>query len=84
VYRSTFRPMRFTIADREERMLMKMLVDAETDAVLGVHLVGPEAAEMIQMVAVALKAGATKAQFDATMALHPTASEELVTMRTPT
>lgn len=84
VYRSTFRPMRFTIADREERTLMKMLVDADSDAVLGVHIVGPDAAEMIQMVAVALKAGATKGQFDATMALHPTAGEELVTMRSPT
>jgi glutathione reductase (NADPH) len=83
VYRTSFRPMRYTIAGREERMLMKMLVDATTDAVLGVHLVGPDAAEIIQMVAVALKAGATKAVFDATMALHPTAGEELVTMRTP-
>jgi glutathione reductase (NADPH) len=83
VYRATFRPMRFVVADRDERMLMKMLVDAETDKVLGVHIVGPDAAELIQMVGVAMTAGATKAQFDATMALHPTVGEELVTMRTP-
>jgi glutathione reductase (NADPH) len=62
-------------------MMMKLIVDQESDRVLGCHIFGPHAAEMIQIVAVALKMGATKAQFDATIALHPTAAEELVTMR---
>ncbi|WP_407047888.1 glutathione-disulfide reductase [Methyloraptor flagellatus] len=84
VYRASFRPMRMTLAGRDERMLMKILVDAATDRVLGVHVVGPDAAEMVQLVAIAMRMGATKADFDATMALHPSAAEELVTMRTPT
>ena len=83
VYRSTFRPMRATLAGRGARTLMKILVEAESDRVVGVHIVGADAAEMIQLVAVAMKMGATKADFDATMALHPSAAEELVTMRTP-
>lgn len=82
VYRSTFRPMRGTLAGRAERTLMKILVDAADDRVLGVHIVGADAGEMIQLVAVAMRMGATKADFDVTMALHPTAAEELVTMRT--
>ncbi len=82
LFRSTFRPMRATLAGREERTLMKILVGAADDRVLGVHIVGPDAAEMIQLVAVAVRMGATKADFDATMALHPSAAEELVTMRT--
>lgn len=83
VYRSTFRPMRHTLAGRDERMLMKLLVDPETDRVLGCHIVGPDAGEMIQLVGIAMTMGATKADFDRTMAVHPTAAEELVTMRTP-
>ncbi|MCA0317300.1 MAG: glutathione-disulfide reductase [Proteobacteria bacterium] len=83
IYKATFRPMKNTISGRESRMLMKLLVDGETDRVLGVHICGPEAGEMIQLVGIAVKMGATKAQFDATMAVHPTAAEELVTMRTP-
>ncbi|MDK9696188.1 MAG: glutathione-disulfide reductase [Siculibacillus sp.] len=83
VYRSTFRPMRATLAGRGARTLMKILVEAESDRVAGVHIVGPDAAEMIQLVAVAMKMGAKKGDFDATMALHPSAAEELVTMRTP-
>jgi len=83
VYRSTFRPMRATLAGRGPRTLMKILVEAASDRVVGVHIVGADAAEMIQLVAVAMKMGATKADFDATMALHPSAAEELVTMRTP-
>lgn len=83
VYRAGFRPMRNTLAGRDERMLMKLLVDAATDKVIGCHIVGPDAAEMVQLVGVAMKMGATKADFDATMALHPSAAEELVTMRTP-
>ncbi len=83
VYRSTFRPMRATLAGRGPRTLMKILVEAANDRVVGVHIVGADAAEMIQLVAVAMRMGATKADFDATMALHPSAAEELVTMRTP-
>ncbi|MEJ1158229.1 glutathione-disulfide reductase [Prosthecomicrobium sp. N25] len=84
VYRSTFRPMRHTLSGRDERMLMKLLVDAETDRVLGCHIVGPDAGEMVQLVGIAMGMGATKADFDRTMAVHPTAAEELVTMRSPT
>ncbi|MDR3495368.1 MAG: glutathione-disulfide reductase [Ancalomicrobiaceae bacterium] len=83
VYRSTFRPMRHILAGRDEKMLLKLLVEQPSDRVVGCHIVGPDAGEMAQLVAIALTMGATKAQFDATMALHPTAAEELVTMRTP-
>lgn len=81
IYKAMFRPMQYALAGRDERMLMKLVVDAKTDRVLGVHLVGPDAPEMIQLVAIPVKMRATKAEFDATMALHPTAAEELVTMR---
>ena len=81
VYKSSFRPLKNTLSGRAERSLFKIVVDAKTDRVLGCHLFSPEAAEIIQMVAVALKMGATKAQFDATIALHPSLAEELVTMR---
>ena len=64
-------------------MMMKLVVDDASDRVLGVHIVGPEAGEMIQLAGIAVKMGATKAQFDATVAVHPTAAEELVTLRTP-
>jgi glutathione reductase (NADPH) len=84
IYKSTFRPMKATLSGRETRMLMKLVVDGTSGRVLGCHVVGEGAAEMIQMVAIAVKMGASKADFDATMALHPTAAEELVTMRTPT
>ena len=70
-----------TLPGREERMLMKLVVDAKTDRVLGCHIFGPEAGEMAQLVAIAMKMGATKAQFDATVAVHPTMAEELVTIR---
>ena len=83
VYRALFRPMRNILAGREERMLMKMLVARESRKVLGIHIVGPGAAEMIQLAAVALRMGATKEDFDRTIALHPTAAEELVIMREP-
>lgn len=82
VFRTSFRPMRNTITGREDRTLMKLIVDRATDRVLGVHVVGPDAAEIIQGFAVALTCGATKAQVDATIGLHPSAAEELVTMRT--
>jgi glutathione reductase (NADPH) len=81
VYTSEFRPMKLTLGGGEERTFMKLVVDAKTDRVLGVHVVGPDGPEIIQGFAVALKCGATKAQLDATVGLHPTAAEELVTMR---
>ena len=83
IYRSTFRPMVHTMSGRNEKTMMKLVVDRTTDRVLGVHMVGPEAGEIIQGMAVALKAGATKATFDSTIGIHPTAAEEFVTMRTP-
>ena len=83
VYATAFRPMQMAFAGGEERVLFKMLVDAETQKVLGVHIVGPQAAEMIQFVGVALKMGATKADFDRTCALHPTMAEEMVTLKSP-
>jgi glutathione reductase (NADPH) len=82
VYKSGFRPLKHTLSGREERAVFKMIVDSKTDRVLGCHIFGPDAAEMIQLVAVAMKMGATKADFDATIALHPSAAEELVTLRT--
>ncbi|MDO3722103.1 glutathione-disulfide reductase [Marinobacter sp. chi1] len=83
IFRSEFRPMRHTLSGRDERCLMKLVVDADTDRVLGAHMVGPDAGEIIQGMAVAIKAGATKAQFDATLGIHPTSAEEFVTMREP-
>lgn len=83
IYRSEFRPMKYTLSGRDERSLMKLVVDDETDQVLGAHMVGPDAGEITQGLAVAIKAGATKAQFDATIGIHPTSAEEFVTMREP-
>ena len=82
IYRTTFRPLKHTLTGRDERTMMKLVVDAATDRVLGCHMVGPDAGEIIQGLAVALNCGATKAQFDATIGIHPTAAEEFVTMRT--
>jgi glutathione reductase (NADPH) len=81
VYKTSFRPMKATLSGRNTRMFMKLLVDATTDRVVGCHIVGPDAGELIQVIGIAMKMGATKADFDATMAVHPTAAEELVTMR---
>ncbi|MFB3135942.1 MAG: glutathione-disulfide reductase [Rhodospirillales bacterium] len=81
VYRSTFRPLKHTLSGRDEQAMMKLVVDSRSDRVLGVHMVGPEAGEIIQGIAVALKCGATKAQFDATIGIHPTTAEEFVLMR---
>ena len=81
IYKASFRPMRATISGRDEKVMMKLVIDAETDKVLGVHMLGPDAAEIVQMAAIALRLGVTKAQLDATMALHPSIAEELVTMR---
>lgn len=83
IFRSEFKPMKFTLSGRDERCLMKLVVDRDSDKVLGAHMVGPEAGEIIQGLAVAMKAGATKAQFDSTLGIHPTSAEEFVTMRTP-
>ena len=83
VYKAVFRPMKATLSGRDTRMLMKLIVDAASDRVVGCHIVGEGAGEMIQLVGIAVRMGATKADFDATMAVHPTAAEELVTMRTP-
>ena len=84
IYKASFRPMKATLSGRDTRMLMKLVVDGTTDRVVGCHIVGDGAAEMVQVLGIAVKMKATKADFDATMALHPTAAEELVTMRTPT
>jgi glutathione reductase (NADPH) len=81
IYKTVFRPMKATLSGRETRTFMKLVVDGSSDKVVGCHVVGPDASEMIQIVAVTIKIGATKVDFDATMALHPTAAEELVTMR---
>ncbi|MBI1393263.1 MAG: glutathione-disulfide reductase [Alphaproteobacteria bacterium] len=81
VYKTDFRQMKHMLTGDEQRTLMKIIVDGETDAVVGVHIVGEHAPEMIQCLAIAVKAGVKKADFDATCALHPTAAEELVTMR---
>ena len=81
VYESSFRPLKLTMSDNQERTYMKLLVDGDTDRVVAAHMVGPEAGEIIQGLAVAIKAGATKADFDATIGIHPTAAEEFVTMR---
>ncbi len=83
VYRAAFRPMKATLSGRQERVLMKVLVEPESDRVVGVHVVGHDAGEIIQAVGIAVTMGATKADFDRTVAVHPTASEELVTMRVP-
>ena len=83
VFESRFRPMKLTLTENPERTLMKLVVDADSDRVLGCHMVGPEAGEIIQGLTVALKAGATKQIFDETIGVHPSAAEEFVTLRTP-
>jgi glutathione reductase (NADPH) len=82
IYTASFRPMKYTLSGREQRTFMKLVVDAASDRVVGAHMVGDDAAELIQGIAIAVKAGATKANFDATVGIHPTAGEEFVTMRT--
>ncbi|MBA8844898.1 glutathione reductase (NADPH) [Ochrobactrum sp. RH1CCR137] len=84
VYRALFRPMKNTLSGRNEKMLMKLIVDAASRRVIGAHIMGPDAGEMAQLLGISLKAGATKDDFDRTMAVHPTAAEELVTMYKPT
>ncbi|WP_342652850.1 glutathione-disulfide reductase [Pseudomonas sp. F3-2] len=84
IFESRFRPMKLSLTDNQERTLMKLVVDAQSDRVLGCHMVGPDAGEIVQSLAIALKAGATKQIFDDTIGVHPTAAEEFVTMRTAT
>jgi len=81
IYQSRFRPMKNTLSGRDERTFMKLVVDAKTDRVVGCHMLGPDAPEIVQGVAIAIKCGATKKQFDATVGIHPSAAEEFVTMR---
>ena len=83
IYQSRFRPMKHTLSGRDEHSVMKLIVDKKTDRVLGAHMMGVDAPEIIQGIAIAVKAGATKADFDATIGIHPTAAEEFVTMREP-
>jgi glutathione reductase (NADPH) len=83
IYKLKFKPMKLSLTDSDERTFMKLIVDKISDRVVGVHMVGSDAGEIIQGIAIALKAGATKATFDATIGIHPTAAEEFVTMRTP-
>jgi glutathione reductase (NADPH) len=83
IYKANFKPLKHTLSGSNERTFMKLVVDRASQVVLGVHMVGADAPEIIQSLAVAVKMGATKAQFDQTVALHPTAAEEFVTMRTP-
>ena len=81
IYKTTFRPMKMSLAGRDTRAFFKLVVDGDTDRVVGCHIVGPDAGEMIQLVGVAVKMNATKRDFDTVMAVHPTAAEELVTLR---
>ncbi|MHA6288320.1 glutathione-disulfide reductase [Maricaulis sp. CAU 1757] len=81
IYKTDFRPMKLSLSGEASRMLMKLVVDGETERVIGVHIVGPDAPEMIQLAGIAVKAGLTKAQYDAACAVHPTSAEELVTMK---
>ena len=81
IYKTTFRPMKMSLAGRDTRAFFKLVVDGDTDRVVGCHIVGPDAGEMIQLVGIAVKMNATKRDFDAVMAVHPTAAEELVTLR---
>jgi glutathione reductase (NADPH) len=84
VYTSTFTPMKISLAGRVEKAFMKLIVDVDTDKVVGCHMVGPDSAEIMQGIGIALKCGATKAQFDSTVGIHPSSAEEFVTMRDPT
>jgi glutathione reductase (NADPH) len=83
IYRSEFRPLKHTLSGRNERTLVKLVVDRATQKVLGAHMVGMDAPEIIQGIAIAVKLGLTKQQLDETVAIHPTAAEEFVTLRTP-
>jgi glutathione reductase (NADPH) len=81
VYKTSFRALKLTLGERVERTFMKLVVDRASQVVVGAHMIGPDAGEVIQGIAIAVKLGATKAQFDATLGIHPTAAEEFVTLR---
>jgi glutathione reductase (NADPH) len=83
IFKSSFKPMKLSLSDSDEKTLMKIIVDKKTDKVIGVHMLGPDAGEIIQGIGIAIKAGATKKIFDSTIGIHPTAAEEFVTMRDP-
>ncbi len=83
VYKAVFRPMKHTLSGRSEKMLMKLIVDVESQKVVGAHVLGADSGEMAQLLAIPMKMGATKADFDRTMAVHPSAAEEFVTMYDP-
>jgi glutathione reductase (NADPH) len=83
VYRSSFRPLKHTLSGRDEQTIVKLIVEKTTDQVVGAHMLGPDAGEIIQGIAIAIKAGATKSVFDSTIGIHPTAAEEFVTLRNP-
>jgi glutathione reductase (NADPH) len=83
LFKSSFRPLKHTMSGRDERAFMKLIVEAATDRVVGAHMMGPDAGEIIQGIAIAMRAGATKATFDTTLGIHPTTAEEFVTMREP-
>jgi glutathione reductase (NADPH) len=84
IYRTEFRPMKYTLTNRDERAMLKLIVRRSDDRVIGIHMVGLDTPEIVQGFAVAMTAGATKADFDTTIGLHPTSAEELVTLREPT
>jgi glutathione reductase (NADPH) len=81
IYKTYFRPLKLTVTEKKERVFMKLVVDRASQRVVGAHMIGPDAGEVIQGIAIAVKLGATKAQFDATIGIHPTVAEEFVTMR---
>ena len=83
VFKASFKPLRHTLTGRDEKTLVKLVVDRKTDRVLGAHMVGPEAGEILQGLGVAVKCGVTKAQLDTTIGIHPTTAEEFVTLRQP-
>jgi len=83
VYKSSFKPMKLSLSDSNENTFMKLIVDKSSNRVIGVHMLGPDAGEIIQGIGIAMKAGATKQDFDSTIGIHPTAAEEFVTMRKP-
>ena len=83
IYKSRFKPMKLSLSDSDEKIFMKIIVDKDSDRVIGVHMLGHDAGEIIQGIAIAIRAGVTKAMFDSTIGIHPTAAEEFVTMRTP-
>jgi glutathione reductase (NADPH) len=82
IYKTSFRSLKHTMGKSEEKIFMKLVVDAASQKVVGAHMIGPDAGEIIQGIAIAVKMGATKAQFDSTIGIHPTAAEEFVTLRT--